>query len=117
MTLEQVIEKERIAQKGRTRFEGQEPHPMELMLAEIDRLREIVSKLYKTADGVEITHKDPMWHPEFLINKGEYAMLWWKDASDEAVSAYGDFGRRISECYSSRAAAEAASKSVKEPTP
>lgn len=78
---------------------------------ELEKLREVVSRLPKTADGVPFTQGDTVW---FAVDDGDSFGI----ASDEVDHVVaGEIvilmewdEERISNCYSTREAAEAAAK-------
>ena len=69
---------------------------------EIKRLRTIVDRLPKFANGVIAEHGDEGWHPT-ESNPGIFSVLSSLVANDE-------WGADVSECYSTKQAAEAESK-------
>ena len=89
---------------------------MDELIAEIDRLHEIVGKLPKTADGVRVVPGvDHVFYPRNLADTLQDPPKWdivelgvggsWAHSSH----AEGNWGRNVSECYSTHhAAAEAA---------
>ena len=72
----------------------------------LEKAQAIVDKLPRTADGVPVPPDMPVFHPDYLHQKGEYGYLWVDYDTHEALSKYKDFGRPITECFSTRAAAE-----------
>ena len=94
------------------------------LVAERDRLRGIVDKLPKTADGVPIGFDTPVYYPglsasSFNIGAGHVAgvVVQFRDSSIKEASAPGAYWTvKVGECYSTREAAEAAAtEAAKEP--
>ena len=67
---------------GRTRYDGQEPFMDEVLVKEIRRLRAVVDKLPKTADGVPVGIGDTVY---FDLD------------TDEHIRRFSDYGRRFSD--------------------
>ena len=77
---------------------------------EVERLQATDDKLPKTADGVPVVpHVDPVWAWDACLHEAK--PRWWRGGDHNWV--YGELEHetvRVSECYSSPEAAEAADK-------
>jgi len=77
--------------------------------AENARLRAVVEKLPKTADGVPLTPGMELWHSGTGgFPKGDYAWAFSKGQSGEWFVDFAFATVMLSKCYSTREAAEAA---------
>lgn len=101
---------------------GDEPgESIEKLRAERDELRAVVERLPKTADGVPVHPGDEVWYGRLGPRGGmkgphSYTVTVYGEVGD--IHATGEeggymsesYGLRVSECYSTREAAEAAVK-------
>lgn len=60
-TVEQIIED--VNTRVSTQYEGKPKRDIEVLVEEVERLRAIVDRLPKTADGVRVFHGDKIWYP------------------------------------------------------
>jgi hypothetical protein len=106
MTPDEAIAIVRVNASGRTRYEGCPDRADEVLVAEIERLRAIVDRLPKTADGA--IPDVEQWIPSDILRSPVY----WNDSGTirETFCVYGEWFKH----YSTREAAEAVMN--KEPT-
>lgn len=121
MTVEEAIKIVEIKANGRTRYMNQEPFLDEVLVIEIERLRAIVDKLPKTADGIPIAlcETELWWLPPSYISTAPFFLgkcfcITYGYAMTQAyVTCEQGCQQPLSECYSTPEAAEKARKESK----